>query len=137
MIQVEMLWAWLIPLLDNMMYQVTFTGGQVTELSIHIIVKSIYTQVDEDRNGYFLLNLIVNYHKDDKAIFLTEQQISIHRRAVTHKFTAGQQICCQWKHCSTSWEKLSILKRLHSVQGTESAVAQVINHQPALKNWLF
>ena len=89
------------------------------------------TLCDADGNKHLLLVLLVDYHKYNKAIFLAEQQISIQGGPVTHKTTAGRQICCQWKDGSTSWEKLSGLKESHPSQTAEFAVAQEIGHKPA------
>ena len=69
-------------------------------------------------------------------ISLTEQQISILGKQVTHKTTVGWQICCQWKNGSTSWEKLSKLKDSHPVQKAEFAIAQKTDHEPAFSWWV-
>ena len=90
------------PILDTRMYQAEFTRGKVTEFTANVIDKWMYAQCDTDGYEYLLLDLIVDYHKDNKAISLTEQQIGIWDRLVTHKTTVGCQICCQWKECSTS-----------------------------------
>ena len=83
------------PILNTRMYQVEFAGGKVTELTTNIIAESMYTQCDADRNEYLLLEALVDYHKDIKAISLTEQQTSIQGRPVTHNTPAGWQISCQ------------------------------------------
>ena len=49
----------------------------------------MYAQCDADGNQYLLLDALVDYLKDNKAIPLTEQQISIWGRPVTHKTPAG------------------------------------------------
>ena len=110
--------------------------GKVTVFTTNIIAESIYTQCDADRSEYLLLDLLVDYHKDDKAISFTEQQISIWGRPVNHKTTAGWQICCQWKDGPISWEKLSKLKEPHLVQTAEFAIVQGIDHEPAFNWWV-
>ena len=64
------------PILDMRMYQAEFAGSKVTELTANVIAES-------DRNEYFLLDVLVDYHKDNKAIFLTDQQITVRGRPVT------------------------------------------------------
>ena len=54
------------PIMDNRMYQVEFAGGKVTELTPNFITESIYTQCDADGNEYLLLDVLVDYHKDNK-----------------------------------------------------------------------
>ena len=106
------------------MYQVEF-GGKVTELTTNVIAESMYTQSDLD-----------DCQRNKKGISLTDQQITLPGRSGTHKTTAGWQICCQWKDCSTSWEKLSKLKESHPVQTAEFAVMQVIDHEPTFNWWV-
>ena len=119
------------PILDMKTCQVEFAGSKVTELTTNIIAESMYTQCDSDGNEYLLLDMLVDYWKDNKAIFLSHQQITVQGRPVTHKSTAGWQIFCQWKDGSTSWEKLCDLKESHPVQTAEFAVAQGIDHETA------
>ena len=88
------------PILDMRMYQVEFTGGKVTELTANVIAESMYVQCNSEGNEYLLLVALIDYHKDNKAISLSDQQT---------------QICCQWKDGTTSWEKLSELKEPHPV----------------------
>ena len=75
------------------MYQVEFVGGKVTEFNANIIAESKYIQCDADGSEYLLLDVLFDYHKDNKVIPLIEQQISILGKPVTHKTTAGWQIC--------------------------------------------
>ena len=91
----------------------------------------MYVQCNIDGNEYLSLDMQVDYHKDNKVIFLAEQQTRIWGRSVTHKTTAGWQIHCQWKDGSTSWEKLSKLKESLTVQTAEFAVVQGIDNKPA------
>ena len=65
------------PALDMRMYQIKFTGGKVTELTTNVIDESMYAQCNADGNEYLLLDMLVDYHKNNKAISLTDQQISI------------------------------------------------------------
>ena len=116
------------------MLQVEFAGGEITQLTTNVIAESIYTKCDVDGNEYLLLNVLVDYCKDNKAIFLTAKQTSIQDRPVTCKTTVGWHVCCQWKDGSTSWEMLSKLKKSHPVQTAEFAVTQGIYHKPAF-NW--
>ena len=89
-------------IMNTRMHQVEFAEGKVTELTANIISESMYAQYDADGNEYLLLDMLVDYYKDNKGIFLTDHQTSIWGRPVTHNTTAGCQICCQWKDGSTS-----------------------------------
>ena len=124
------------PMFNTRMCQVEFDGGKVMELSANVITESMYAQCDADGNKYLLLDLLIDYWKDNKVISLTDQQISMQGRLVPCKFTAGWQICCKWKDSSTSCEKLSDLKESHPVQMAEFAVAQGIDHEPTFNGWV-
>ena len=60
------------PILDNGMCQVEFAGGVVKELTADVIAESMSTQCAADRK-YLLLDVLVDYHKDNHAITLTDQ----------------------------------------------------------------
>ena len=77
------------PILDNRMYQVEIAGGKVTESTTNVIAESMNTQCDADGNEYLLLDLLVDYPKNNKTISFTEQQISTCARPVTCKSTVG------------------------------------------------
>ena len=119
-----------------MMYQVEFAGGKVTKLTTNIIAESMFAQCNADGNEFSLLVMLVDYCKDNKAIFLTDQQITLWGRSVTCKTTAGWQICCQWKDKSTSQQKSFKLKESHPVQTSKFAVVQGIDHEPWVKHVL-
>ena len=80
--------------------------------------------------------MLVDHQKDNEAISLTDQQITLQGRSVIHKTTVLWHICCQLKDSSTSWEKLSELEESHLVQITEFLVVQGIDHEPAFNWWV-
>ena len=112
------------PKLDTRMYQVEFTGGKVTELITNVIAESMYTHCDSEGNEYLLLDALVDYHKDNWAISLSDQQIIVWGRPVTSKTTVGWKICCNWKNGCSSWERLSKLKGSHLLQTAEFAITR-------------
>ena len=63
-------------ILDTRMYQVEFAGDEVTELTSNIIAESMCAQCDADGNVYLLLDNLFDYSSDNRAIYLTEQQIN-------------------------------------------------------------
>ena len=50
------------------MYWVEFAGGKVTGLPNTVITELIYSLCDADGNEYLLIDELVDYHKDNKAI---------------------------------------------------------------------
>ena len=85
-------WAHMYPILDSGMYQVEFAGDEVTELMANFIAESMYAQCNADGNEYLLLEVLVDYGKENKAISLSDQQTTIQGRPITHKTTVGWQI---------------------------------------------
>ena len=124
------------PILHTRMYQVEFTGGEVTELSANVIAESMYAQCNADGNECLLFDVLVDSCKDNKVISLADQQTSIQGRPQTCETTAGWQICCQWKNGSPLWQKMFESKDSHLVHTAEFAVAQGIDHKPAFYWWV-
>ena len=71
------------------MHKVEFMSGEVKELTTNVISESMYAQCDSDGNEYLLLDELVDYWRGNKAISLTDQQITVWGKPVTHKTTAG------------------------------------------------
>ena len=49
--------------LDTRVYQLEYPGGKVAELTINVVVESMYAKCDAYRNEYLLLNLLIDYWK--------------------------------------------------------------------------
>ena len=77
------------PILDTRIYQVEFAGGEVIELTTNLITESMCAQCNSEGNEYLLLDVLVDYQKDNKAISLFDQQITVWGRPKIHKTTAG------------------------------------------------
>ena len=80
------------PILDIRMYQVEFAGGKVTELTT---AELMYSWCNAEGNEYLLLYMLVDNQKDNKAISLLGQQVTVQGRQITCKTTAGWQIFCK------------------------------------------
>ena len=87
--------------MDTRLYQVEFKGGEVTKLTANVIAESVYAKCEADGNEYVLLDVLVDYCQDNKAISLSVQQITVCGRLVTQKTTAGWQLCFHWMDGST------------------------------------
>ena len=80
-------------ILDTRMYQVEFAGGVATELTANVIAVSMYAQCNSEGNEYLLLDVLVDYQKDNKTISISDQQTTVQGTSVTGKTTAGWHIC--------------------------------------------
>ena len=61
------------PILDARMCQVEFAGDKIKELTTNFIARSMCTQCNAGGNEYLLLDALVDYHKDNMVISLTDQ----------------------------------------------------------------
>ncbi len=71
----------------------------------------MYAQCDVDGNKYLLLECFIDMQKDHTALSLDEQKATHNGQEYMRRTTLGWYVCCQWKDGSTSWEKLSDVKR--------------------------
>lgn len=56
------------PLLNSILYDVEFPNGQIKHYSANIIAENMYSQVDADGYSTTILESIVDYKKDSKAV---------------------------------------------------------------------
>ena len=70
------------PILDTRMYQVEFAGGKVTELTTNVIAEPMHTHCNAVGNEYLLLDALIDYQKDNKAISLTGHKMTVQGRPV-------------------------------------------------------
>ena len=61
--------------------------GEVTKLMANVIAESMYDQCNSEGNKYLLLEVLIDYHKDNTVIFLLDQQTTVQGRLVIHKTT--------------------------------------------------
>ena len=70
-------------------YDVEFPGGGITEWQLVLIKEPTYAQCDVNRNGYLLLELLVNYKKDDSSLSIEDQTAMAKGRETSRKSVAG------------------------------------------------
>ena len=70
-------------ILDTRMYQVEFACGEATELTSNVIPEPMYAKCNIHGNEYLLLDMLVDFCKDSKAISLSDQQITVWCRLAT------------------------------------------------------
>ena len=95
----------------------------------------MFAQCDIEGNQFRLMDELVDYKSDDTAVKFADRFVTVNGRQHHRKSTAGWALCVQWKDGSTSWEKLSDLKESYPVEVAEFAVAQGIDHEPAVGWW--
>jgi hypothetical protein len=122
------------PILNTLEYIVTFNDGDETALNANLIAGAMYAQCNPDGNQYVLLDSIFDHRQIDTAIRPSDQKVvQPDRRTYIKHSTIDWQVCCQWKDGSTSWENLADLKESQTLETTEYALTQGIDHEPACK----
>ena len=56
------------PILDTRKYCVEFDDGEVIELTSNVISESMYAVYDDSGDEYLIMDLIVDYPNNDKAV---------------------------------------------------------------------
>ena len=64
-------------ILKTSLYEVEFSGEEMTELAANIIAYSMYAQCDVDRNEYLLLEAFINHRKNGSVLSVEDQKIVI------------------------------------------------------------
>jgi hypothetical protein len=125
------------PILNTREYTLTFNNGNETVLNENLIAEAIYAQCNPDGNQYVLLGSIIDHQRLDTAIRASVQKVvQPNGRTYMKRSTIGWQVCCQWKDESTSWENLADHKESHSLETTEYALTQGIDHEPVFNCWV-
>ena len=72
-------------ILDTREYLVEFPQGKITELTVSISAETMHAWYNDSRNEFLLLDVVVAHLKDEKAVSLTDLEISVRRKPVIRK----------------------------------------------------
>ena len=98
---------------------------------------AMYSQVDNDRYHHSILESIIDFRKNTKAISKDNMYImteSGQRRL--RKYTVGWDFRVSWSDGSESWVPLSLLNNSYPIEADEFAVAWKIAAEPTLAWWV-
>ena len=125
------------PILDTCVYKVQFPDGHTEEYAANIIAESLYSTVNDEGNTYFIMKDIVG-HKSTCAAFVGDEQYIIckNRQKKLRMSTQGWKLCIEWKDGSTTWDPFKDPKESNSIEVSEYAVANKIDHEPAFVWWV-
>ena len=121
-----------LPHLNSIVYNVEFMDGEVREYSANVIAENMYSQVHANGHSLTLLDSIIDFTKDKRAIERDDMYIhtkSGQRRI--HKTTIDWKLLVLWKDGNQQWIPLKLLKESHPVEVTEFATARNIDNEPA------
>ena len=125
------------PMLNSISYAVEFPDGEIREYSANVIAENMYVQVDAEGFHHSLLDAILDYKRNDKAVDKADMYITTksgQRRL--RKTTAGWKLLVQWRHGNQEWLPLNILKELNPVEVAEFAISRNIDSEPAFIWWV-
>eukprot|EP00957_Ditylum_brightwellii_P047236 3587953-Ditylum_brightwellii.AAC.1 len=104
------------PILDTRVYDVEFPNVSEVSYAENVIAENMFVMCDPEGNQYLLTNEIVDHKKDDHAIDVANQYITVNGRKSKSTTTAGLSLCVKWKDGTTSWEKLTDVKESNPAQ---------------------
>ena len=81
-----------------MVYDVEFPDGVINEYTANIIAENMYAQVDPDAHSHAILDCIIDFKKDDKALSKDDMYITTksgHRRV--RQSTSGWYFLIRYK----------------------------------------
>ena len=125
------------PMLNTVIYDVEFPDGAVKQYAANTIAENMYAQVDSEGFQYTLLDSIIDYATNDRAVskankyFVTRQGT----RRLRHT-TAGWKLLVLWKDGSEQWIPLKDLKESHPIEVAEFAKARGIDDEAAFCWWV-
>jgi hypothetical protein len=125
------------PMIDESVYEVTFSDGTTEELAANVIAENMYSNVDSKGHHYKLMHEIMDHKKDNLAIQINNGFIvSKSGNKVPKKTTRGWELLVEWKDGSMDWVPLVELKASFPIELSEYALANGIEEEPAFKWWV-
>ena len=122
------------PMMNTMIYEVEFQDGTVKEYTANVIADNIYAQVDREGFMYTLLDVIIDFKKDNSAVTSDNQYvIDRYGQKKLRKTVIGWKLLVLWKDDSEQWIPLKDLKESHPVNVAEFSVAKGIDKEPAFR----
>ena len=115
------------------MNDVEFLDGAVKQYSANVIAMNILSQFDCDSHNLRTLYGIVDYKRDNYALFKANAFITTSRVVrKLRQMTIVWKLLIQWKDGTTTWTTLKILKNSNSVEVAEFSVARGILDEPRI-----
>ena len=125
------------PILNSILYDVEFSDGAVKQYATDIITENMYIQVDSDVHSALILDVIVDYSKDDTSVAISEKYVTTRpgTRRLLHT-TEGWHLLVQWKYGSEKLVSLKLLKEHNPVEIFEFSKSRNISDKPDLCWWV-
>ena len=96
----------------------------------------MYAACDNYGNECLMMESIVDYRNNDKAVIFPGQKV-VHRGwSFMHRSTVGWQLCVKWRDVLPLWQALKDLKEYQPVETAEYSVDREIDLKPVLNWWL-
>jgi len=108
-----------------------------TPVGANMIAESMVAECDPEGRRYQIFSEISDHRKDDTASSVAEGSYMTRAgNPISKKTTRGWHILIEWRDGSMDWHKLAEIKDAYPVQLAEYAIANGIDHEPALKWWV-
>ena len=120
-------------MLNSLLHDVEFPDGQVKEYSANLIADNMLTRVDSDGFYITLLEAIIDYHKDDTAVYNSDKYVITSKGSRRLRMiTQGQKMKVLWRDGTESWTSLKDLKESNPFEVAEFAKARDLESKPVL-----
>ena len=125
------------PILNTIVYDVEFPDGMIRQYSANVIAENMYSQVDSEGYQFALLDSIIDYDTDERAVTKSNMYVVTKRgRRRMRKTTVGWKLLVRWKDGSENWFTLAEMKESNPIEVAEFAVARGIQDEPAFSWWV-
>ena len=124
------------PILELRKYEVEYRNGYVAEMSSNVIAENLFAQVDQEGNGFVLIESIIDTRTDCTKTLQQDAFVITKRGTKRRKnIIKGWEVCIQRKDGSTTWNKLKYVKDLYPVQMAKYAFENRILEEPVFAWW--
>ena len=102
-----------------------------------IIAENMYRQVDSGGHSSIILDVIVDYSKDDTSVPISEKFFTVRsgNRGLCHT-SEGWHFLVRWKDGSEQWVSLKLLKEHNPVDIVDFSQSSDISDKPSFCWWV-
>ena len=124
-------------MLNSMVYDADLPDGAIREYIINIITENMLTQVDKYGYTFNLMEGIIDYKKDEKAMSKEEMYVVTKCGSkLPRKTIVGWKLLVHWKDNSESWICLKYMNESHPFEVAEFSKARGISDEPYFTWWV-
>ena len=118
-------------------YELEYDYGTHNWYFVNVIAEILYSQINSEGHHFLVLEKISDHRKDGTAIKVADVfTIGANGNRHPKKTTGGWELNIKMKEVFYKWLALKDLKESNSVELSEYAVANKIDHEPDFEWWV-